>query len=265
MVEAEPLEVRALYDCFDAASMAEVCRLYTEFQLLVPAPLVTRLSPEVRWLDVGATLLLTFPAQFSPQHSATAADPQREEGLLHSRRPFHGPVVTLTVYLEEYAEDPERRLSRQHQLQIAADDPTGISRMWAMVLCTGPRQSTNRRNYDVWPSGPSRDFMYRDGPLLPANDELEARGHLFIFRERLSPEGEARAVVLNPSRCVFSGILGVLGDSHKSISDENQNVWCALVERLAPLGTSTYAVYCYAVEKNRSVTLGNRDLDARYA
>ena len=66
MVEAEPGEVRALYDHIDATSMAEVCSLYTEFQLRVPAPLVARLSPETRWLGVWAMLVNAFPAQFSP-------------------------------------------------------------------------------------------------------------------------------------------------------------------------------------------------------
>ena len=199
MLEAEPGEVRALYDHIDATSMAEVCSLYTEFQLRVPAPLVARLSPETRWLGVWAMLLNAFPDQFLQQRPATAADRRLGTGLLHSRRAFHGPVVTLLVYLEEYAED-SGRLSVRHELQIALDDPEGISRMWAMVMRTGPKQSKVRQRYDVCPLGPFRAFMYRDGPLSPAAGDVEAMNYRFIFREMMSPEGEARAAVYKEER-----------------------------------------------------------------
>ena len=193
MMEAEPGEVRALYDHIDATSMAEVCSLYTEFQLRVPAPLVARLSPATRWLGVWAMLLNAFPDQFPQQRPATAADRRLGTGLLRSR------VVTLLVYLEEYAEDSGRR-SVHHELQIALDDPEGISRMWAMVMRTGPKQSKVRQRYDVCPSGPFRAFMYLDGPLLPAAGDVEAMNYRFLFREMMSPEGEARAAVYKEER-----------------------------------------------------------------
>ena len=74
------------------------------------------------------------PAQFSPQHSATAADRQREEGLLHSRRPFHDPVVTLTV-----SNKKARFVAfcKKAKTKSLFDRPNYIS-IWVAWLCVMP-------------------------------------------------------------------------------------------------------------------------------
>mgnify|MGYP000026220338 CR=1 FL=1 len=65
---------------------------------------------------------------------------------------------------------------------------------------SGPKQSMVRQRYDVWPLGPFRAFMYRDGPLAPAAGDVEAMNYRFTFRELMSPEGEARAAVYKEER-----------------------------------------------------------------